>query len=217
MEEFEKIATVSDIDDVANEINETASDNGSGSPVQSNEGPESNVAGEEPAAGAEPIKEKSKRGGRRAGAGRKPKTETEEGPDTEKPSDPTDQIAEEINGPKSEEPKEEFDETKYETIVIEGKDKAEYKAFLTGMILLMGLNMFFPVLCLKIVTMIYPKAKTLKPEQVQLDEKQLALLEECADEVAKQIFTQLPPFAQLAVGMSIMTVGNITMRLKSMD
>lgn len=157
----------------------------------------------------EPEPKKSKRGGRRPGSGRKPQNEKEEEPD------PIEEIAEEINGEK----KEEFNESDYETIIVKAdtEEKKEYKAFLTGMMLLMVMNLFIPSIALKMYGAVNPKAKKILASDVQLDDKQLAILEACADEVATEIFKKMPPIAQLGIGFTVMSIGNIMVKTKTME
>ena len=156
-------------------------------------------------------KMKSKRGGKRAGAGRK-KPEQSNAPPID---NPIENIAESINA-ENLPPVQEFDAAQYETIVVKAdtEEKKEYKAFLTGMMLLMVMNLFIPVIALKVMGAISPKFKKIDSKDIQLDDKQLLLLEECANECAGEIFKQLSPIAQLGLGFTIMTIGNIMVRAK---
>lgn len=152
-------------------------------------------------------KKRGRKPGQKNGTGKaaKKKAETPEAPEVTE--DKADEISEaELIGSLSEG----FDASQYEKIELPPeKQQPEYKALISGYVILMGMNLIFPPLVLNLIKRFYAPARVVDVSDVQLDEKELAVLEKAADEVAMMIFTKLSPVSQLLIGFTVMTAAKV--------
>lgn len=173
---------------------------------------------------------KTKRGGKRTGAGRKKKTENNFGSSTvdqllppetvneeqliqEQPSpeQALGEISSEINGKVSgfTEDKE-FSEAPEEV-------KKQYTVFISGYVLLTILNAFVPSLLTGLMKRVNPKYAKINPKNVALDKEEMQMLQPSADEVVKSIFETMPPVAQFLFAYSIITAGKLILEIQSVN
>jgi len=165
---------------------------------------------------------KTKRGGKRTGAGRKKKTENNFGsatvdqllpPETvneeqliqEQPSpeEALSEISSEINGKVSGFTEDqEFSEAHEEV-------KKQYTVFISGYVLLTILNAFVPSLLTGLMKRVNPKYAKIKEE--------MEMLQPSADEVVKSIFETMPPVAQFLFAYSIITAGKLILEIQSVN
>ena len=110
-----------------------------------------------------------------------------------------------------------FDKSRYIQAAVEEpkvaattqSENIDMSQYISGALLIIAIDSFFPALLLKILSFVSPKYKTIKAKQIRLDAEEKKQLNPIADLAVKHIFGAMHPVAALGMFLTIMYGGKL--------